>query len=83
MNADTHSWEKRYVEGRQGELPSEQFYAAILNAVAEHYAVDLAEVTDAKYTADQVLTMLIDQLRANGHLQNLASDETDNENADS
>jgi len=81
--ADTYSWEKSYFEGKHDESPTEEFYAAILTAVAQHHMIDMAGVTDEEYTVEQVLSFLIDQLRASGHLQNSAREQADSEDEDS
>lgn len=77
--ADTHGWEKRHLEGGGEKSPVEEFYAAVLTAVAERYCNDMAEFTDEEYTVDQALSLLIDQLRTSGYLQNSASGVEGNE----
>lgn len=75
--ADTHGWEKEHLEGKGDKSPTEQFYAAVLTAVAERYRDDMTEFTDEEYTVDQALSLLIDQLRSTGYLQNSASGAKD------
>lgn len=77
--ADTHGWEKEHLEAGGDKSPIDEFYAAVLTAVAERYRDDMAEFTDEKYTVEQVLLLLIDQLRTSGYLQKSASGAKDRE----
>lgn len=58
---DTHLWDKD-----AKELQADEFYAAILTAVARHYAVD--DPMERQQPAYQWLDELIKNLRENKHL---------------
>lgn len=69
--ADTHWWEKLELERDISDpvTPADRFYAAVLSAVARHYAVDAMLPEDSE--VHSVLFDLIAELTKKGRLRNL------------
>lgn len=67
--ADTHGWEKADIEQHGETEAANQFYAAILSAIARHYAVD-SILTEERPTAD-ILEELIVRLREEGRMRQM------------
>lgn len=74
-NADTDFWMKNDIDS------SERFYAAVLSAVATHYAVDDLEAPREK-PVYALLDELIGYLRANGRLGEIIRTDTIGEDSD-
>lgn len=65
--ADTHGWEKEDLERHGNSEAADQFYAAILYAVARHYAVDALDAQSSPRVYE-VLVDLLAQIVNNGRL---------------
>lgn len=66
--ADTSGWEKAQYEKYGESQAQNQFYAAVLSAIARHYAMDWLQ--EERSTAN-VLEELIRGLREDGRLQQM------------